>query len=290
MPRKNQDHKSPVVCRTVSALRRTVAALRRGGKTVALVPTMGALHGAHARLMRRARGLADVVVVSIFVNPVQFGPNEDFARYPRPVRSDLDLCAREGVDVVFLPSARQMYPEGFSTYVSEEVLSVGLCGRIRPGHFRGVGTVVLKLFNLVGPDAAVFGRKDFQQLQVIRKMVSDLNLPVRVVAAPTVREKDGLAVSSRNRYLSPAERREAARIHGALEWARDRVRAGETRARLLQSGVEKRLRAVPGLRRIDYVAVVDARTLGEQTRVRRPAVMALAAWLGRTRLIDNIDL
>ncbi len=248
---------------------------------------MGALHQGHVSLMRKARKLAGRkgnVVVSIFVNPAQFGPGEDFSRYPRTFARDCRLCSEAGVDAVFHPEADEMYPEGFSTYVDEERISLGLCGKSRPGHFRGVCTVVLKLFNMIGPDAAVFGEKDYQQVAVIRRMVRDLNVPVRIVTAPTVREADGLALSSRNAYLSPEERARAPVIRRALLLARD---AHSTRPGDLGRLVRREIAKAP-LAKIDYVEVLDARTLEKPGPATRELVIACAVWFGKTRLIDNV--
>jgi pantoate--beta-alanine ligase len=258
-----------------------------GRRPLVLVPTMGALHAGHVSLMRKARKLAGEegrVVVSIFVNPTQFGPGEDFSRYPRTFARDCRLCEEAGVDIVFHPGAEDIYPEGFSTYVDEERVSLGLCGKSRPGHFRGVCTVVLKLFNIIAPDAAVFGEKDYQQVAVIRRMVRDLNVPVRIVAAPTVREADGLALSSRNAYLSPEERLEAPVIRRALLLARDAPRA---RPADIERLVRRAIKKAP-LARIDYIEVLDARTLEKPGQATRELVIACAVWFGRTRLIDNI--
>ena len=282
------------ITHTVSATRKAAAALREGGLTLALVPTMGCLHAGHVSLMRKARKLADRVAVSIFVNPTQFGPNEDFARYPRPSAKDKRICAREGVDLLFMPSPAQMYPEGFSTYANEGTLSAGLCGASRPGHFWGVTTVVLKLFNIVGPDVAVFGMKDYQQLQVIRKMTADLDVSVRIEGAPIVREKDGLAMSSRNAYLSPAERADAALINVILGQAAEMARKAPVTAAALRKRVASRLSALPSCAKIDYVETVDSASLapvkGALPEKRGATLLAVALYIGRTRLIDNILL
>ena len=251
---------------------------------------MGALHQGHAALIQRARrraGPGGSVVVSIFVNPTQFGPKEDFSRYPRPFAADRDLCARLGVDVLFHPDATAIYPAGFSTYVQEEEVGMGLCGASRPGHFRGVCTVVLKLFHIVQPDAAIFGLKDFQQCMVLQRMVRDLDLPVQMILAPTVREADGLALSSRNRYLSVQERAQAPVLREAILDARRAWSGGTTAARSLLTLVQKRLSTAP-LARIDYVAFVDANTLQPVRTVRRGDALALAVFFGKTRLIDNL--
>ena len=253
---------------------------------------MGALHAGHAALIdhaRRVAGPRGLVVVSIFVNPTQFGPKEDFSRYPRTLAADQTLCAEHGADAIFCPGAAEMYPADFSTWVNEESVSAPLCGASRPGHFRGVCTVVLKLFTLVQPAAAVFGLKDFQQCAVFRQMVRDLNLPVRIVAAPTVRERDGLALSSRNRFLDAEERAQAPVLRRALLAAQAAFRGGEKRAGKLRALVLKKIAAAP-LARVDYVEVRDADTLGEIKTVRRNCVIALAVFFGKTRLIDNLWL
>lgn len=248
---------------------------------------MGALHEGHVSLMRRARRLAGgsgTVAVSIFVNPAQFGPGEDFSRYPRTFPSDCRLCGEAGVDVVFHPAPEEMYPAGYSTYVDEERISGGLCGRSRPGHFRGVCTVVLKLFNIIAPDAAVFGEKDYQQAAVIRRMVRDLNVPVKIVTAPTVRDADGLALSSRNAYLGAGERAQAPVIRHALLLARDSHFA---HPRELARLVRREIARAP-LAKIDYVEVLDAATLEQPAAETGELVIACAVWFGKTRLIDNI--
>ena len=273
---------------------RTIAATRRfraqaPGRTV-LVPTMGALHAGHAALIRRARriaGKSGTVIVSIFVNPAQFGPKEDLSRYPRRFAEDQRLCASLGVDAIFHPPAGEMYRGDFSTWVLESAVSGGLCGASRPGHFRGVGTVVLKLFAIVRPDAAVFGLKDFQQCAVIARMVRDLDVPVRLVLAPTVREHDGLALSSRNAYLSPEERAAAPTLRRALLAARAAFLKGERSAAKLTRIVRGK---ISGTARVDYVDAVDAVSLGPVRAAKTGDTIALAAFFGRTRLIDNIQL
>lgn len=275
---------------------KTVAAVRRFrsralGKVV-LVPTMGALHAGHADLIRRARKLAGKdgqVIVSIFVNPTQFGPKEDLARYPRPFEADRKLCRQLGADAIFHPSAEEMYPEGFSTYVNEESVSQYLCGASRPGHFRGVCTVVLKLFTICAPHAAVFGLKDYQQCQVIARMVRDLNVPVSLVFAPTVRESDGLALSSRNAYLSPEERAQAPLLRQGLIAAQTAFAQGEQSAAKLRRIVEKTVARSP-IARVDYIDVVHGSALTPLKTVSPGDTIALAVFFGRTRLIDNIQL
>lgn len=278
-----------VIARTVAELRSAVSALKRSGKTIGLVPTMGCLHAGHLALVDLARREASACVVSIFVNPTQFGPKEDFAKYPRPFEEDCRLCEGRGVDIVFAPGA-DFYPEGSSTWVTEEHVSQGLCGEHRPGHFRGVATVVLKLLLACGCDLAVFGRKDLQQLAVIRRMVRDLDVPVRVVTAPTEREADGLAMSSRNRYLAPEDRARARVIPESLRRAQALVVAGECSSDKLLEAVRTQLEAEPAFR-MQYLEVVDAETL-RSVSVVTPGrtVIALAGFLGETRLIDNADL
>ncbi|WP_448605309.1 pantoate--beta-alanine ligase [Thermoflexus hugenholtzii] len=257
--------------------------------TWGFVPTMGYLHEGHLSLVRRARAENDRVAVSIFVNPTQFGPHEDYARYPRDLERDLRLLEPLGVDLVFVPSVEEMYPPGFQTWVIVEEVSRPLEGASRPGHFRGVATVVAKLFNILQPDRAYFGQKDAQQTVVIRRMVQDLNIPVEIVICPTVREPDGLAMSSRNTYLSPEERRAATVLFRALQAAKARYEAGERDAERLREAMREVIRAEP-LARIDYVSVAHPETLQELERVEGPALLSLAVYIGTTRLIDNIML
>jgi pantoate--beta-alanine ligase len=248
---------------------------------------MGALHAGHLSLINRARAENKVVVASIFVNPAQFGPKEDLARYPRPFRRDAAICRRAGVDVLFHPAPAAMYPAGFDTWVEAPGLSAPLCGRFRPGHFRGVATVVAKLFNIVQPSRAYFGRKDYQQLAVLRRMAEDLNMPVDVVACPTVREADGLALSSRNAYLSPAERAASARVPAALRSAAQVIKSGVVSVGRVRRAALVELARIPGAR-VQYVEVADPATLAPLRRARTPALVALAVYVGKTRLIDNI--
>ena len=264
-------------------------ALRRAGKRIGFVPTMGYFHEGHLALMRKARKLSDVLVVSIFVNPTQFGPQEDYQRYPRDLDRDLKMAAAEGVDIVFAPKVEEMYPEGYQTYVEVSELSRPLCGASRPGHFRGVATVVLKLFNIVKPHLAVFGEKDYQQLQVIKRMVRDLNLEVEIVPHPIVREPDGLAMSSRNTYLLPEERRSALCLYQALELARRRVSEGQKDVPTLRAELETFISSHP-FTRIDYIEFRDPETLEEKSVVEGPTLLALAVFVGKARLIDNTIL
>lgn len=262
-------------------------AARRVGERIAFVPTMGYLHEGHLSLIRIARQQASRVVVSLFVNPTQFGPGEDLDRYPRDFERDRALCEKEGVDALFVPSAGEMYPHGFSTSVDVRgTLTAGLCGASRPGHFAGVATVVTKLFNLCEPDVAIFGQKDAQQAGVIRQFTDDLNLPVQIVIAPIIREADGLAMSSRNVYLSPEERAQAVVLRGSLDAAVALFDRGERRTTAIINEVEELVSSSP-LARIDYVELVDAHTLAPMDILERPALLALAVYFGKTRLIDN---
>jgi pantoate--beta-alanine ligase len=277
----------PAVAVSEEELRPAVRAARRQGRSVGLVPTMGALHAGHASLIEAARAADGFVVVSVFVNPTQFGPHEDLARYPRPFEQDLALCAELGVDLVFAPQPATMYPPGFRTWVEVTGLQDVLEGAARPGHFRGVATVVLKLFNLVQPDRAYFGQKDAQQARILAQMVRDLNVPVEVSVLPTVREPDGLALSSRNKYLDPDQRRHAVVLSRALAEARERVAAGERDAGALRALLTERIAAAPGAA-LDYAAVVDADTLAPVGHLSGPTLLALAVRFGSTRLIDNV--
>lgn len=275
------------IAKSIIATRRAVKALRATGRPVVLIPTMGALHHGHLSLIRRARQLAGgdgVVVVSIFVNPTQFGPQEDFSQYPCPIQEDLAACRAEGVDLVFLPEAQAMYAEDASIQINETRLSRRLCGASRPGHFAGVCTVVTKLFAIIQPDGAIFGEKDWQQLAIIRRLVRDLNLTVRIVGQATAREADGLAASSRNLRLEPEERAVAPGIYAALRRAAERL---DPRA-IIRFG-RKELEKIPGLR-LDYLELVDAETLEPPTKSSRRLRLATAVFLGKTRLIDNIAL
>ncbi|MXZ35725.1 MAG: pantoate--beta-alanine ligase [Acidobacteria bacterium] len=274
------------VVRSLEAFRRLRRSWPDGGPEVCLVPTMGALHAGHLSLVEAARKRSDRVVASIFVNPTQFAPGEDFERYPRPLDHDLKELERLGVGTVLVPEACEMYPAGHRTQVLVEGLGRKLCGLSRPTHFQGVATVVLKLFHLVRPRAAFFGQKDAQQSILIRRIVRDLDLDVEVVVCPTVREQDGLAVSSRNRYLSPEERRAAPVLFRSLQWARREVARGERRAPVLLAGVQRCLGAEARVR-VDYAALVDPVDLEPVDRLEGKSLLALAAFIGTTRLIDN---
>ncbi|MDH7568114.1 MAG: pantoate--beta-alanine ligase [Armatimonadota bacterium] len=275
------------IARRVDEVRAEVAAARQQGRRVGFVPTMGYFHAGHLELMRRARAENDLVVVSLFVNPTQFGPNEDFQRYPRDFERDAAMARQVGVDLLFAPPVEEMYPGPQLTWVDVEQLTERLEGASRPSHFRGVATVVAKLFLIVLPDRAYFGQKDFQQLQVVRRMVRDLNFPVAVVPVPTVREPDGLAMSSRNTYLSAEERRAATVLHRALRMGEERIAAGERDAAALGTAMRALIAQEP-LVRLDYLSIADPETLEEQERVRLPVVICVAAFVGNTRLIDNV--
>lgn len=268
-------------------IQRRCESLRREGKTIGLVPTMGAFHEGHVSLMRRACAENDIVIVSIFVNPIQFGRGEDFDSYPRDLPGDLAQAEQIGVDLMFAPSAQAIYPKGFQTYVDVTELTTGLCGASRPSHFRGVTTVVAKLFNLVMPHRAYFGQKDYQQSVVVRRMAADLNCNLEIVVLPTVREPDGLAMSSRNTRLTPEQRRAASVLYRSLRCADEQVRAGEYSAKTVLEEVRRTIETEP-LARIDYVAACDPETLQPLDYISGSVLIALAARFGETRLIDNL--
>ncbi|HLD41163.1 MAG TPA: pantoate--beta-alanine ligase [Candidatus Omnitrophota bacterium] len=260
---------------------------KKKGKTIGFVPTMGYLHPGHLSLIRQAKNDCDICVVSIFVNPIQFGPKEDYRGYPRGMEMDRILSRSAGADCVFSPTAGQIYPPDYQTYVNVERISSGLCGRSRPGHFRGVATVVNKLFNIVRPDIAYFGKKDYQQALVIERMCADLNMPLKIKIMPIIREADGLAMSSRNHYLSHRERQEAAVLHQSLSDAKKKIASGESNPRKISAMIETRILKDTAAK-IDYVSVADSKTLEAVDTVKGRVLIALAAWFGRTRLIDNI--
>jgi pantoate--beta-alanine ligase len=278
-----------IVVETLADVRAACDGMRARGGTVGLVPTMGYFHEGHRSLMRAARAAHDAVVVSLFVNPTQFGPNEDLDAYPRDFESDRAVATAEGVDVLFMPAVAEMYPEGSQTTVHVAGLTDGLCGASRPGHFDGVTTVVAKLFSIIGPCTAYFGRKDAQQLAVVRRMTADLNLPVAVVGCPLVREPDGVAMSSRNSYLSSDDRRRATVLVRALRAAGDAVISGERDAHAVHDVLRGVLDSEPEVR-VDYAEIVDATTLQPVERIEADTLIALAAHIGSTRLIDNIAL
>lgn len=279
-------HDAVEIVRTVAETRAATRAARERGLTVHLVPTMGALHEGHRSLIRAARGPGHFVVVSVFVNPTQFSPGEDFAAYPRPFDADAAACREEGVDLLLHPTPEVIYPAGFTTTVRVEGLSSKLCGAFRPGHFDGVTTVVAKLFGIVQPDAAYFGQKDAQQAIIIQRMTADLDLPVRIVVCPTVREADGLAMSSRNAYLSPAQRRQAVCLSEALALGERMILAGERDPAAVVQAMRDAIEAA-GPCTIDYVAIVDPQQLEPRSRLDGPCLLALAVRIGPARLIDN---
>jgi pantoate--beta-alanine ligase len=274
------------IIESISEMKNLVKEWKRQGLSIGFVPTMGYLHEGHLALVRRVKELSDRVVVSIFVNPIQFAPGEDYQRYPRDLERDKALLEKEGVDVLFSPKAQEMYPPEFQTYVEVKELSSGLCGKYRPGHFVGVATVVLKLFNIVQPDIAVFGEKDYQQLKVIQRMVQDLNLDVKIIPHPTVREEDGLAMSSRNTYLSPGERKSAIALYKALNLAEELINQGERRVAALKEKLKEFIESYP-YTKVQYIEFVHPETLKEVERVDEPTLLALAVFVGKARLIDN---
>jgi pantoate--beta-alanine ligase len=274
---------------TIESIRNHIKAAHAKGKKIGFVPTMGALHIGHISLIEEAKKQVDYVVVSIFVNPTQFGPGEDFEKYPRPLEKDLDICDKYGVDLVFAPAPEEMYGSQNLTWVNVNKLTEPLCGRYRPGHFRGVTTVCAKLFNIVQPDVAFFGQKDAQQATVIKRMVADLNIPLQIVICPTVREPDGLAVSSRNRYLSSQQRRDAALIYKSLKKCKKMIDAGATDVQQIIAEMRKILQQIP-YTEIEYVSIVDAETLGEIECISGRVLAAVAVRIGSSRLIDNILL
>ena len=268
-------------------LRKQLALLRGEGQIIGLVPTMGALHAGHAALIEKARADCNTVVVSIFVNPIQFDRRDDYDAYSIDLAKDVEFCAALGADFVFAPSAQEMYPEPPSTFVEVAGVSAHLCGKFRPGHFRGVATVVAKLFNIVAPNKAYFGEKDAQQLAVIERMVADLNMPIQIVSAPTVREPDGLALSSRNRRLTAPERAIAPALYRALQLGAESIRKGTTSAAQVRTAALAGLLPHPELR-VEYLEVVDASSMTPVPQIAGPVRIAAAAWLGSVRLIDNV--
>ena len=275
------------VIRSARQMAAVAQRLRRRGKTIGVVPTMGALHEGHLSLIRAAAAANDVVIVTVFVNPLQFGPGEDFKRYPRNVARDIRLARQAGADIVFAPSVQEIYPRGFGTVIDVGPIGQRWEGRSRPGHFRGVATVVAALFHLTQPTTAYFGRKDYQQTLVVKQLIRDLHLPVRLRVLPTVREPDGLAMSSRNQYLNASQRRRATVLVRALRRARAQIRGGERRAAAIAARLRRLIRLTPEAR-IDYVALADADTLMPRRRLRGRVVLLVAVWIGRTRLIDNL--
>lgn len=275
------------VIKTIQALRRYIRSVKVKGKKVGFVPTMGYLHEGHLSLMRRAKRDCDIAIASIFVNPAQFGPKEDYKKYPRDMKRDLKLARSATLDCLFAPSASQMYPREYLTYVNVDKLSSVLCGASRPGHFRGVATVVTKLFNIVQPDAAYFGQKDAQQARIIEKMAEDLNMPVKIKVMPIVREQDGLAMSSRNVYLNARERKDALILYRALCLAKSLISAGERNAAKIARAMRGMISEI-AYAIIDYVEIVDKDSLTPLKILKGEVLIALAVWFGKTRLIDNI--
>lgn len=277
------------IIRSLKEMANTAAAQKSGAKSIGFVPTMGALHQGHLSLIRRARKENDFVVVSIFVNPTQFAPGEDFEKYPRHLKLDAQLCRKEGVDIVFSPGAKQMYPDNYKTYVQVEDLSNHLCGLSRPGHFKAVATVVAKLFNLVRPDIAYFGQKDAQQAIIIKRMAADLNMPVKIKVLATVRQRNGLALSSRNVYLTKQEKQEALVLFKSLNLARALLKKGRRNVKFLLEKIKALIR-LEKRAVIDYVAIVDRRTLQPVKKISDNCLLALAVRIGKTRLLDNTIL
>jgi len=277
------------VIKKIDNLRVILGKYRKIGKRIALVPTMGYFHAGHLSLIDAIRKKADIVVLSLFVNPMQFGPGEDLVRYPRDFERDERLARERGADIIFYPEACDMYTELFSTYVVTDQLSEVLCGKSRPVHFKGVTTVVAKLFNIVQPDVAVFGRKDVQQAIIIQRMVADLNFPIEIIVVPIVREPDGLAMSSRNIYLSENERKQAPVIQAALQNALETVKNGETSAEKIRQLVQHKIESA-ALARIEYIEVIRERDLQPVDRIEPGTFIAVAVWFGKTRLIDNLGL
>jgi pantoate--beta-alanine ligase len=275
------------VAKTIESVRKLVKAARSKGKIIGFVPTMGALHIGHISLIEKAKQQTDFVVVSIFVNPTQFGPGEDFEKYPRPLKADLEICRKAGVDVVFTPSPQQMYPGENLTWVNVEKLTEQLCGQFRPGHFSGVTTVCAKLFNIVAPDIAFFGQKDAQQAIVIKRMVTDLNMPLEIVVCPTVRQADGLAVSSRNQYLTRQQKKNAPLIYKSLQKCQKLIADGVADSKTIINQMRKILQQAPSIK-IEYISILDADTLQELKKITGRVLTAVAVKIGSTRLIDNI--
>jgi pantoate--beta-alanine ligase len=272
---------------TISRMSTLVKIFKKEGKSISLIPTMGYLHEGHLSLARAAKKHTDVTIMSIFVNPLQFGPKEDFEKYPRDIKRDEELAANAGVDIVFSPSVKDMYPAGYSTYVDVEDLTEMLCGASRPEHFKGVTTVVAKLFQIVRPDIAYFGQKDAQQAIVIKKMAEDLNMGIEVKIMPIIRESDGLAMSSRNIYLSTDERKDAIVLNQALKKAEALIKSGERDPKKIVKIMEEMIGAVPAVK-IDYAAMVDTKDLKKVKTISGEVLIALAAFIGKTRLIDNV--
>ncbi len=274
---------------SIDEMKEIVKDLKAEGLSIGFIPTMGYLHDGHISLINCSKKDNDITVVSVFVNPIQFGKNEDYDKYPRDIERDLEICSNVGVDYLFHPSQKEMYPEGYSTFVIVEGITEILCGAYREGHFKGVATVVNKLFNIVKPDRAYFGKKDYQQLKVIQRMVKDLNMDIEVIGCPLFREEDGLAMSSRNKYLSPEERKSALSISKALFEAKSRFEGGETNPEALKKIIRDIISSYPNTK-IQYVEIVDGETLKSKEKAEKGDVIAVAVFVGDTRLIDNIEL
>ena len=281
--------KNTVLVKTITQVRKAVEAAKSSGKKIGFVPTMGALHSGHGSLIETAARQCDFVVVSIFVNPTQFGPTEDLAKYPRTLDADMELCRQTGADAVFAPEANEMYSREQLTWVDVEKLTTGLCGKSRPGHFRGVTTVCAKLFNIVCPHVAFFGQKDAQQAAIIKRMVIDLNFPLEIVICPTVREKSGLAMSSRNKYLSESQRADAGAINQSLQAACQAIISGQRQSTAIIALMREILDRT-GVIETEYIHIVDSESLEDVDTITRPVLIAVAAKIGATRLIDNILL
>ncbi len=277
------------IAKTIEEIRNIVADAGMTDQKIGFVPTMGALHAGHISLIKKAKQQCEFVIVSIFVNPTQFGPNEDLNKYPRPFEADIALCKKNGVDAVFAPSAAEMYPEQNLTWVSVEKLSEPLCGKTRPTHFRGVATVCAKLFNIIQPDVAYFGQKDAQQVIIIKRMVADLNMPMRIVVCPIVREEDGLAMSSRNKYLDAKQRKDAPLLYASLQEAQLLIAGGERKSAFVKEQMKKILNISKQME-IDYISIVNADTLEEIEEIKGAVLIALAVKMPSARLIDNIML
>lgn len=278
--------KKMIVRETISEVRKLTESWRKQGLSIGLIPTMGYLHDGHVSLINKARQENDKVVVSVFVNPTQFGPNEDFEKYPKNLERDQEICEAAGTDLLLTPSVPEMYPSKNLAFVDISELDEGLCGAKRPGHFRGVCTIVSKFFNIVNPDRAYFGEKDAQQLAIIKRMTKDLSYNIQIVSCPTVRERDGLALSSRNSYLSEEERRAARVVPESLNLAREVIVGGEKDAGVIKDLISEKIKAEP-LASVDYIEVVDASLLKPLVRINQPVIVAIAVFIGRTRLIDN---
>ncbi|MCM8819390.1 MAG: pantoate--beta-alanine ligase [Candidatus Omnitrophica bacterium] len=276
-----------IIARSVKNVVNIIKKVRGEKKTIGFVPTMGALHHGHLSLVKAAKNDCDFVVVSIFVNPTQFGPKEDYKKYPRTFKKDKELLEKEKVDLVFYPTVKSMYPKSFSTYVEEVFLSKVLCGKSRPGHFRGVCTVVTKLLNIVQPDVAYFGQKDYQQAQIIKRMVADLNFQIKIKVLPIVRENDGLAASSRNVYLNDTQRKQATILFRALNLAKQLIKQGTKDPNAIIEKMRKLILS-QSFAKIDYIKIVDPKTLRDVKEIKKKVVVALAVFIGKTRLIDNI--